>query len=122
MYVKICNGFLKTMLPIWNKIFGLLTIYYYELYHFPSYFIKFFEKTLCIDLIENGRNIPVNEENKKDYVKLFCLAKMNKEIRTQTHTLMKGVLEIIPFDLITLLHENELGLVLSGFSTIDGLN
>lgn len=45
---------------------------------------------------------------------------MNKEIRTQTHTLMKGVLEIIPYDLISLLNENELGLALSGFTTIDG--
>ena len=100
-------------------LFIFLLLYFYQILSI-SYYIKFFDKTLCIDLIENGRSILVNESNKKDYVKSYCLAKMNKEIRTQTHTLMKGILEIIPFDLISLLNENELGLVLSGFTTIDG--
>lgn len=99
---------------------NLFFIYIYSLKFINSYYIKFFDKTLCIDLIENGRNILVTESNKKDYVKSFCLAKMNKEIRTQTHTLMKGILEIIPYDLISLLNENELGLAMSGFTTIDG--
>ena len=62
----------------------------------------------------------MTEKNKKEYVKAFCLAKMNKEIRTQTHTLMKGILEIIPHDLLNLLNENELGMILSGISKIDG--
>ena len=82
--------------------------------------MKFFDKTYNIDLIENGSNIPVVESNKKDYVKAFCLAKMNKEIRTQTHTFMKGIVEIIPHDLISLLNESELGMVLAGISKIDG--
>ena len=88
---------------------------------FPfSYYAQFFDKTFCINLIENGQEIPLTEENKKEYVKAFCLAKMNKEIRTQTHTLMKGILEIIPHDLIDLLNESELGMALSGISVIDG--
>jgi len=74
----------------------------------------------CVDLIENGSEIQVTENNKKDYVKAYCLAKMNKEIRAQIHTLMKGIREIIPNDLITLLTENDLGLILSGFTKIDG--
>ena len=45
---------------------------------------------------------------------------MNKEIRAQTHTLMKGILEIIPIDLINLISESELGIILSGISKIDG--
>ena len=83
--------------------------------------MKFFDKTYNIDLIENGKNTPVDESNKKEYVKAFCLAKMNKEIRTQTHTLMKGIIEVIPHDLISLLNESELGMVLSGIGKIDGL-
>ena len=63
----------------------------------------------------------MTEKNKKEYVKAFCLAKMNKEIRTQTHTLMKGILEIIPHDLLNFLNENELGMILSGISKIDGI-
>ena len=85
-----------------------------------SYYAKFFDKILCVDLVENGREIQVNESNKKEYVKTFCLAKMNKEIRTQTHTLMKGIMEIIPHDLIGLLTENDLGLILSGTTKING--
>lgn len=33
------------------------------------------------DLIPNGRNIPVTEENKKDYVNKICYAKMALEIK-----------------------------------------
>ena len=83
--------------------------------------MNFFDKTYNIDLIENGKNTPVDESNKKKYVKAFCLAKMNKEIRTQTHNLMKGIIEVIPHDLISLLNESELGMVLSGIGKIDGL-
>ena len=70
--------------------------------------------------IKNGRNILVTESNKKDYVKALCLAKMSKEIRAQTYTLMKGIQEIIPYDLMNLLTANELGIVLSGITKIDG--
>ena len=53
-------------------------------------------------------------------MKAFCLAKMNKEIRAQTFTLMKGIFEIIPYDLLNLLNEKELGMVFSGIPKIDG--
>ena len=82
--------------------------------------MNFFDKIVCVDLIENGGNIKVNENNKKEYVKAYCSAKMNKEIRTQAYTIMKGILEIIPYDLINLLTENDLGLILSGITKIDG--
>jgi len=82
--------------------------------------MKFFDNIFCIDLVENGSKIQVNDKNKKEYVEAYCMAKMNKEIQAQIITLMKGIREIIPHDLISLLSENELGLVLSGFTKIDG--
>ena len=45
---------------------------------------------------------------------------MNKEIRIQAHTIRLGILEIIPADLLALLHENELGIVISGINNIEG--
>jgi len=33
------------------------------------------------DLIENGRNIPVTEANKMEYIKVLCHHKMTKNIR-----------------------------------------
>ena len=45
---------------------------------------------------------------------------MNKEIRAQAYTIRKGILEIIPADLLELLHENELGMVISGINKIEG--
>jgi len=73
-------------------------------------------------LIENGREIKVTEANKNDFVKAFCLAKMNKEIRAQTHTIMKGILEIIPQDLMDMMHESEFGMLLSGITKIEGFS
>ena len=88
--------------------------------NFHSYSIKFFDQLISIDLKENGKNIAVTEANKKEYIELFCLAKMNKEIRAQAYTIRKGILEIIPADLLELLHENELGMVISGINKIEG--
>jgi len=41
-----------------------------------SYEKEEFGKRVIRDLKPNGRNIPVTEENKEEYVKLICYAKM----------------------------------------------
>ncbi|EDO34473.1 predicted protein [Nematostella vectensis] len=71
------------------------------------------------DLIPNGRNIPVTEENKREYVKLVCQMKMTGAIRKQIDSFLEGFYEIIPKRLISIFNEQELELLISGLPNID---
>ena len=42
-----------------------------------------FGETKTVDLKENGRNIPVTDENKMEYVQLVCQQKLTGSIREQ---------------------------------------
>lgn len=66
-----------------------------------------------------GRNISVNEDNKKEYVKLVCQMKMTGAIRQQLNAFMEGFYDIIPKRLISIFNEQELELLISGLPTID---
>ena len=71
------------------------------------------------DLKPTGRNIPVTEENKKEYVKLVCQMKMTGAIRKQIDSVLEGFYEIIPKRLISIFDEQELELLISGLPNID---
>ena len=71
------------------------------------------------DLKPTGRNIPVTEENKKEYVKLVCQMKMTGAIRKQIDSFLEGFYEIIPKRLISIFDEQELELLISGLPNID---
>ena len=72
-----------------------------------------------IDLIPDGSNIPVTEENKKEYVQLLSQFKMTATIESQIKAFLKGFYELIPVDLISLFNELELELLISGLPDID---
>jgi len=72
-----------------------------------------------VDLIENGRNVDVTENNKFDYVQKLCSAKLYDNIKPQVEALLKGFYEIIPQKLISIFNYNELELVISGSPKID---
>ena len=78
-----------------------------------------FGEMQIIDLIENGRNIDVTEENKFDYVQKLCSAKLYENIKPQVKALLKGFYQIIPQKLISIFNYRELELVISGLPTID---
>ena len=71
------------------------------------------------DLKPNGRNIPIVEENKREYVQLACQMKMTSSIRAQIKSFLEGFYEIIPKKLISIFNEQELELLISGMPTID---
>ncbi len=73
-----------------------------------------------IDLTENGNQIEVTENNKKEYVKAFAYAKMAKEIESQTEAMIQGITEIIPIEALSIINEQDLGVRLAGVPTIDG--
>ncbi|KAL8595169.1 hypothetical protein ACOMHN_013842 [Nucella lapillus] len=71
------------------------------------------------ELIENGCNILVTEQNKREYVKLVCQMKMTGAIRQQLNAFLEGFYDIIPKKLVGIFTEQELELLISGLPTID---
>ncbi|KAF8985816.1 hypothetical protein BGZ46_001784 [Entomortierella lignicola] len=72
-----------------------------------------------VDLKPNGRNIPVTEENKHEYVKFITEQKLTLAIKDQIHSFLQGFHEIIPAHLISIFNEQELELLISGLPDID---
>lgn len=81
--------------------------------------IRVFGVTEVKDLIPNGQNIPVTEENKREYVRLVCQMKMTSAIRKQLSAFLEGFYNIIPRRLISIFNEQELELLLSGLPNVD---
>jgi E3 ubiquitin-protein ligase HUWE1 len=71
------------------------------------------------DLIPNGREITVTEDNKMDYIRLVCQMKMTGAIRKQLSAFLEGFYNIIPRRLISIFNEQELELLVSGLPVID---
>ncbi|CRH00062.1 ubiquitin-protein ligase, putative [Plasmodium relictum] len=68
----------------------------------------------CIDLIENGRNVVVNDKNKKLYIKLYINYKYNKLIKKKTQYFLKGLSQLIPAKWFKLFSAHELKTLISG--------
>ncbi|KAH6899756.1 hypothetical protein B0T10DRAFT_524862 [Thelonectria olida] len=71
------------------------------------------------DLIPNGRNIDVTNENKKEYVDLMVKWRIEKRIAEQFQAFKEGFQELIPQDLINVFDERELELLIGGIAEID---
>ncbi|KEQ69691.1 hypothetical protein M436DRAFT_55096 [Aureobasidium namibiae CBS 147.97] len=78
-----------------------------------------FGETETVDLIENGRDIPVTEENKQEYVRLVVEHRLIKSVEEQLEHFLKGFHEIIPAELVSIFNEQELELLISGLPDID---
>ncbi|KAK4241387.1 hypothetical protein C8A03DRAFT_12333 [Achaetomium macrosporum] len=78
-----------------------------------------FGVTKVVDLIPNGRNVPVTEENKHEYVRLIVEHKLLTSVKDQMEHFLKGFHDIIPADLIAIFNEQELELLISGLPDID---
>jgi len=72
-----------------------------------------------VDLCENGRNIPVTDENKHDYVRLVVEHKLLSSVKEQMEHFLKGFHDVIPAGLIAIFNEQELELLISGLPDID---
>lgn len=72
-----------------------------------------------MDLLPNGRNIPVTEENKAEYVRLVTEVRMTKAIEKQIEAFKEGFHELIPREDVRIFNELELELLMSGLPDID---
>ncbi|XP_071715402.1 E3 ubiquitin-protein ligase UPL1-like [Rutidosis leptorrhynchoides] len=71
------------------------------------------------ELIPGGRNIRVTEENKHKYVDLIAEHRLTTAIRPQINAFLEGFNELVSRDLISIFHDKELELLISGLPDID---
>ncbi|PPQ89104.1 hypothetical protein CVT25_006476 [Psilocybe cyanescens] len=78
-----------------------------------------FGEMVTVELKPGGEEIPVTEENKKEYVESVVEYRISKRVKEQFEAFMSGFSELIPQDLITVFDERELELLIGGMSEID---
>lgn len=71
------------------------------------------------ELKPGGRDIPVTEANKHEYVNLVAEHRMTTAIRPQITAFLEGFHELIPKELIAVFNDKELELLISGLPEID---
>lgn len=79
----------------------------------------FFGRTEDFELIENGRNIAVTNENKDQYIEKLTYFKLYQCIQKQIDAFLEGFYELIPKDLISIFNHKELELLISGLPNFD---
>ena len=72
-----------------------------------------------IDLIPDGRHIPVTEENKEEYVRKVIEYRLTGSVQEQLDSFLQGFYDIVPYDLISIFDEGELELLISGMPDVD---
>uniref|UniRef100_A0A8K9UJS1 HECT-type E3 ubiquitin transferase n=1 Tax=Oncorhynchus mykiss TaxID=8022 RepID=A0A8K9UJS1_ONCMY len=78
-----------------------------------------FGKFLQHELKPNGQNLPVTEDNKKEYVKLYVTWRFMRGIEAQFLALQKGFSQLIPQHLLKPFDHKELELIIGGLGKID---
>lgn len=78
-----------------------------------------FGKVDVQDLIENGRNVPVTEENKHLYVQCVAHNRTTTAIRDQIDAFLSGFHDLVPAELISIFDAQEVELLISGLPDID---
>ncbi|KAI8361810.1 hypothetical protein EDC96DRAFT_512588 [Choanephora cucurbitarum] len=78
-----------------------------------------FGEMVTVDLIPNGQQIEVTEENKKEYVNLITEWRIHKRVEEQFKAFKEGFNQLIPQDLINVFDERELELLIGGIAEID---
>jgi E3 ubiquitin-protein ligase NEDD4 len=78
-----------------------------------------FGEKVTVDLKPGGRDIEVNNENKKEYVELITEWRIQKRVDEQFNAFVAGFHELIPADLVNVFDERELELLIGGIADID---
>jgi len=78
-----------------------------------------FGESVTIDLKPGGSEILVNNENKKEYVELYTVWRVQKRVEEQFNAFLSGFNELIPPELVNVFDERELELLIGGIAEID---
>lgn len=78
-----------------------------------------FDQITKFNLKENGDGIPVDDDNKKEYVKLYVNYRLYHAVEPQLKAFFQGFHEVVPQYLIKMFDERELELLICGLGKID---
>jgi E3 ubiquitin-protein ligase NEDD4 len=78
-----------------------------------------FGEKVTVDLKPGGRDIEVDNDNKKEYVELITEWRIQKRVEEQFNAFVAGFHELIPADLVNVFDERELELLIGGIADID---
>ncbi|XP_065659340.1 E3 ubiquitin-protein ligase SMURF2 isoform X2 [Hydra vulgaris] len=78
-----------------------------------------FGKTTLYDLKKDGSQIPVTDDNKKEFLKLYVNYRLRHGVEMQFKAFMKGFNELVPQHIIRMFDERELELLICGLGKID---
>ncbi|BET01513.1 e3 ubiquitin-protein ligase [Nesidiocoris tenuis] len=71
------------------------------------------------ELKPGGKNIPVTEKNKKEYIERVVRWRLERGVSEQTDSLVRGFYEVVDARLVSVFDARELELVISGTAEID---
>ncbi|XP_006458828.1 hypothetical protein AGABI2DRAFT_147171, partial [Agaricus bisporus var. bisporus H97] len=77
-----------------------------------------FGEMVTVELKPGGEEVPVTEENKKEYVELVVEYRIVRRVKEQFDAFMSGFSELIPLELVTVFDERELELLIGGYLSI----
>ncbi|KAA0185330.1 putative Ubiquitin protein ligase [Fasciolopsis buskii] len=77
-----------------------------------------FGESETIELKPGGRQIPVTEENRVEYMHLMAYYKLNKQIHPQVRAFVAGLNDVIRIDWLRLFDADELQTLISGADTV----
>ncbi|KAH6618976.1 hypothetical protein C7974DRAFT_40133 [Boeremia exigua] len=81
--------------------------------------VEAFGEMQTVDLIDNGRNIPVTEDNKHEYIRLITEYRLSGAVEEQLKEFLRGFHDIVPAELVSIFSEQELELLISGLPDIN---
>lgn len=76
-------------------------------------------EVVTVNLIPNGRNVPVTDANKLEYLNRKTQYVLVESVAPQLHALCKGFYEVVPQELLLIFDPEELDYVLCGSDEID---
>ena len=92
-----------------NSIEGV----FYEVFAIPD------ENGRMRELVDNGKDLQVTDENKDFYINLRVYYELNDSIERSAKCLKEGIFTIFPQEMISRLSIDELDFLLCGTSTIN---
>ena len=67
-----------------------------------------------VDLMPNGSQIPVNNQNKFRYIYMVADFRLNRRIKAQSDAFVRGFHELIPLQWLQIFNEREMQMLISG--------
>ncbi|GAA5939817.1 hypothetical protein JCM10213_007801 [Rhodosporidiobolus nylandii] len=89
------------------------------LFHDFTASLETFGSVTVHELIPGGADVPVTEENKKEYIALLCEHRLRGRVEKQLEAFKRGLGEVVPLKELRVFDEKELELLIGGVGEID---